>query len=75
MARNSVAEMVMEASNVEDASGGTTGVVGGAEQVASSVGAVRAGGTDSMGSSSCCACLACGGAGGTGLGGALRGAE
>ena len=30
MARNSVVEMMMEASDVEGASGGTTGVVGGA---------------------------------------------
>ena len=75
MARNSMAEMVMEASDVEGASDETTGVVGGAIKVASSIGAAGAGGTDSVGSSSCCAFSACGGIGGTSLGGALRGAE
>ena len=75
MARNSVAQMVMEASYVEDATSGTTGVVGGAIEVASGIGGAEAGGTDSMGSSSCCACSACGGTGDAGLGGATRGAE
>ena len=56
MARNSVVEMVIEASNVEGASGGTTRVVGGVVEVASGIGGVGAGGIDSMGSLSCCAC-------------------
>ena len=75
MARNSVAEMVMEASDVEGASDETTGVVGGAVKVASSIGAAGAGGTNFVGSSSCCACSAYGGTGGAGLGGTSRGAE
>ena len=75
MTRNYVAEMVMEASDVEGATGGTTRVIGGAVEVASGIDGVGASGTDSMRSSSCCACSACGGTGGAGLGGAPRGAE
>ena len=75
MARNSVVEMVIEASNVEGASGGTTRVVGGVVEVASGIGGVGVGGTNSMGSSSCYACSACGGTKDAGLGGAPRGAE
>ena len=73
MARNSVAEMVMEASDVEGAAGGTGGVVG--VEVASGIGGVGVGGTDSVGSASCYAYSTCGGTGGVGLGGAPRGAE
>ena len=43
--------------------------------MASGIGAVEAGGTDSVGSSSYCACLACGGTRGAGLGKAPRGAK
>ena len=67
--------MVMEASDVDGATGGIAGVVGGAVEVSSSIGGAGAGGTDSVGSSSCCAYLAYGGTGGAGLGGAPRGAE
>ena len=56
MARKSVAEMVMETSDVEGATSGTTGVVRGVVEVASGIGGVGAGGIDSMGSLSCCAC-------------------
>ena len=69
--------MVNEASDVDCAAGGTrdvAGVVGGVVKVASSIGgAVGAGGTDSVGSSSCYS--ACGGTGYSGLGGAATGAE
>ena len=41
----------------------------------SSIGAAGAGGTDFVGSLSCCAYSACGGIGVGGLGGARRGAE
>ena len=54
-------DMVMEASDVGGATGGTECVVGGLVKVASSIGGARVGGTDSMGSSSCCACSAYGG--------------
>ena len=58
MARNSVVDVVIEASDVGGAAGGTGGVAGGSVEVASGIdGAVGAGGTDSMGSSSYCACL------------------
>ena len=43
--------------------------------MASGIGAVEAGGTDSVGSSSCCVCSTYGGTRGAGLGGAPRGAE
>ena len=43
--------------------------------MASSIGVVGAGGTDSVGSSSYCACSACGGTGGAGLGGAPKGVQ
>ena len=56
MARKSMAEMVMEAFDVEGATYGTTGMVGGVVEVALGIGGTGAGGTDSMGSSSCCAC-------------------
>ena len=64
--------MVMEASNVEGAAGGTEedGVVGGAVEVASGIGsAAGAGGTDSVGNSSYCGYSACGGIGGADLSG------
>ena len=75
MAQNSMAEMVMEASNVEGAASGIGGVVRGSIEVASAISGAGAGGTDSVGSSSCYACSACGGNGGAGLGRAPRGAE
>ena len=43
--------------------------------MASSIGAVGAGGTDFVGNSSYYVCSTCGGTGGVGLGGALRGVE
>ena len=75
MARNSVVEIVMEASNVKGATDGIAGVVGGKVEVTSGIGGVGACGIDSVGSSSCCACSAYGGIGGAGLGGAPRGTE
>ena len=58
MARNSMANMVIEASDVGGAAGGTGDVARGSVEVASGIdGAAGAGGTDSIGSSSCCACL------------------
>ena len=82
MARNSMADMVIEASDVGGAAGGTRGVVGGTIEVASSIdGAAGAndaatkGGTDCVGCSSCYGCSVCGGIGDTGLGGAATGAE
>ena len=45
MAGNSVAEMVVDASNVDGATSGT-GVVGGSVEVALSIGGVGAGGID-----------------------------
>ena len=75
MTRNSAAEMVMEASYVESATSGTSGVVGGSVEVASGIGGAVVGGTDYVGSSSYCVCSACGGIGGAGLGRAPRGAE
>ena len=57
MARNSIAEMVIEGSNVAGAIGGTIVVVWGAIEVASGMGTVvrdaGIGGIVSMGSSSC----------------------
>ena len=74
MARNSVAVMVIGASDVGGAVGGIGDVVGGSVEVASSIGGVvGAGGTDSLGSSSCCS--ACGGIGDADLGGVATGAE
>ena len=48
MARNSVAKIVMEASDVEGAIGGTRGVARGSVEVASGIGGAGAGGTDSV---------------------------
>ena len=48
MAQNSTAKMVIEASDVEGAAGGTGGVVGGTVEVASGISGVGAGGTNSM---------------------------
>ena len=62
MARNSMEDMVMEASDVGGTTGGIGGVTGGTVEVASSISGVGVGGTDSVGSSFCCACSACGGA-------------
>nr|CAN70504.1 hypothetical protein VITISV_024960 [Vitis vinifera] len=61
--------------DVEDATGGTGGVVGGIVEVALGIGGAGVGGIDSVGSSSCCAYSACGGTRNAGLGGAPRGAE
>ena len=62
MARNSVADMVMEASDVEGATSGTGGVAGvGAIGVASSIGGARVVSIDSMGCSSYYASSAYGG--------------
>ena len=64
MAQNFVAEMVIKASDVEDAAGGVAKVVGGVAVVVSStsivVGVVEAGGTVSVGGSSYYACSSCG---------------
>ena len=74
MARNSVADMVMEASDVGGAVGGIGGIAGGSVEVASGIGGVvGAGGTDSVGSSSYCS--ACGGTGDAGLGSATTGTK
>ena len=67
MTQNFVAEMVIKASDVEDAADGVAEVVGGAIVVVSGmgtvVGATGAGGTISVGGSSCCACSSCDAAG------------
>ena len=56
MAWNFVADMVIGASNVGGATGGTEGVVGGSIEVAWGIdGAVGADGIDFVGRSSCCA--------------------
>ena len=68
MARNSMADMVNEASDVEGAAGGMERVVGRAVEVASGIGGAGPDGTDSVGSSSCCGCSACGGIGGAATG-------
>ena len=67
--------------DVASTTGGVSGVVGGAEDVASGVGTVEGaaevGGMISIGISACCACSgisSCGNSGGTGISGALRGA-
>ena len=74
MTRNSMTDMVNEASDVEGATGGKRGVTGGSVEMTSGIdSAAGAGGTDSTGSSSCCS--ACGGTGDAGLGGAATGAE
>ena len=74
MARNSVADMVMEASDVGGVVGGIGGIAGGSVEVALGIGGVvGAGGIDSLGSSSCCS--ACGGIGDADLGGVATGAE
>ena len=74
MAQNSMADMVMEASDVGGATGGTRGVVRGTVEVASGIGgAAGEGGTNSVGSSSCCS--ACGATGDASLGGGATGAE
>ena len=82
MARNSMADMVMEASDIEGAAGGIGRVARGSVKVASGIGGVvgtsdaaGAGGTDSIGCSSCCGCSACGGTRSAGLGGAATGVE
>ena len=75
MTRKHMAEMVMEASDVDGATGGTTGVVGGAREVSSGIGVAGAGNTNFVGSSSCYACSTYGGTGGAGLSGAPKGVE
>ena len=60
--RNSMADMVMEASNVRGATSGIGGVSGGTVDVASGIGGVGVGGTDSVGCSSYGAFLAYSGA-------------
>ena len=69
MARNSMADMVIKASDV----GGIAG--GGSVEVALGIGGVEAGGTELAGSSSCCACSAWAGTGDAGLSGAATGVE
>ena len=73
MARNSMADMVNEASDVEGAAGGTERVVGRAVEAASGIGGAVPDGTDSVGSSSYC--LAYGGTGDIGLADAAIGVE
>ena len=76
MAQNSVANMVIEVSDVEGAASGIGGVVGGSVEIASSIdGVVRASGIDSTGCSSCCGCSTYGGTRDAGLGGVATGAE
>ena len=76
MARNFVAVMVIGASDVGGAVGGTRDVAEGSVEVALGIdGAARAGGIDYEGSWSCCACSAYAGIGDAGLGGAASGAE
>ena len=71
MARNSMADMVIEAFDV----GGIAGGIGGSVEVALGIGGVEAGGIELAGSSSCCACSAWAGTGDAGLGGAATGVE
>ena len=66
MARNSMADMVIEASDV----GGIVGGIGGSIEVALGIGGVEAGGIELMGSSSSCACSAWASTGDAGLGAA-----
>ena len=82
MTRNSMTDMVIEASDVGGAAGGTRGVVGGSIEVASGIDgaagaddAARTGGTDYVGCLSYYGCSVYGGTGDTGLGGAAIGAE
>ena len=76
MARNSMADMVIEASDVGGAAGGTRDVVEGLVEVVLGIdGAVGASGIESTGSSSCCVCLAYAGTRDDGLSGAASGAE
>ena len=84
MAQNSVADMVIEVSNVGGATSGIGGVARGSVDVASSIdgdGVVRIGdaagtsGTNSMGCSSYCGCSVCGGTGDAGLGSTTTGVE
>ena len=76
MARNSMANMVIEVSDVEGVASGTGGVVRESIEIASSIdGVVGASGIDSAGCSSCCGCSICGGTGNAGLGGVAIGAE
>ena len=74
MARNSVADMVMEASDIEGAAGGTGGVTRESVEVTLGIGgAVGPSGIDSTGSSSYCS--VCGGTRDAGLAGVATGAE
>ena len=76
MARNSVANMVIEASDVGGAAGGTGGVAGRSIEVASGIdGVAGAGDTHYVGCSSRCVCSVCAGTGDAGLGGAGTCAE
>ena len=76
MTRNSMTDMVIEASDVGGAAGGTRGVVGGSIEVASGIdGVAGAGDTHYVGCSSRCACSVCAGTGDAGLGGAGTCAE
>ena len=75
MARNSMADMVIKASDVGGAVGGTRDVAEGSVEVALGIGGVEAGGTELAGSSSCCACSAWAGTGDAGLSGAATGVE
>ena len=76
MARNSVANMVIGASDVGGAAGGIGDVTRGSVEVALGIdGAARASGTDSVGSLSSYACLSCAGTIDAGIGGATLGAE
>ena len=76
MARNSMANMVIGASNVGGAAGGIGDVGGGLIEVVTSIDdAAGVGGTDFEGSSSCCAYSACAGIGDAGLGGATSSVE
>ena len=74
MARNSVVDVVIEASDVGGAAGGTGGVAEGSVEVASGIdGAAGACGTDSTGNSSYCS--ACGDTRDASLGGVATGVE
>ena len=76
MTRNSMADMVIEASDVGGAAGGTGDIVGGSVEVVLGIDdVVGASGIESAGSSSCCVCLADAGTRDDGLGGAASGAE
>ena len=75
MARNSIADMLIGASDVGGAAGGTGYVAGGSVEVASGIGGAGVGGIDSVRSLSYCACSAYGGTGGAGLGEVPKGAK